>query len=60
MQFLFQSLEIGVKKCTSLWSGVFINGRKGGGGQGRRARTPGSATELKQVYLDLTAGFFWV
>ena len=28
------------------------------GGQGKRARTPGSATELKKAYLDLTANFF--
>ena len=30
----------------------------GWGGQGKRARTPGSATELKKAYLDLTANFF--
>ena len=32
----------------------------GWGGQGKRARTPGSATELKKsiIYLDLTANFF--
>ena len=59
--FCFKALKLVEKKCTSLWSGVFINSRKGGGGQGRRARTPGSATELKKkAYLDLTANFFGV
>ena len=44
-----------------IWYCNIINGRKGGvgeGGQGERARTPGSATELKKAYLDLTASFF--
>ena len=27
-------------------------------GQGKRARTPGSPTELKKAYLDLTSNFF--
>ena len=59
--FCFKALKLVEKKCTSLWSGVFINSRKGDGGQGRRARTPGSATELKKkAYLDLTANFFGV
>ena len=52
VQFLFQSLDTGEKNLP-IYDLVLqlMAGREGwgGGGQGKGARTPGSATELKKA-----------
>ena len=55
VQFLFQSLDTGEKNLP-IYDLVLqlMAGREGwGGGQGKRARTPGSATELKKSIINL-------
>ena len=60
VQFLFQRLETGEKNIPiyDLVLSLTAGREGGGGGQGKRAKTPGSATERKEAYLDLTADVF--
>ena len=62
VQFLFQRLETGEKNIPiyDLVLSLTAGREGGGGGQGKRAKTPGFATERKEAYLDLTADVFWV